>query len=474
MLKAVNPTFRVDLQLLSGSDVVAEFDAAFWEPVDANSPGALTLACTSPVAASNAMYASPCSLEGKIGSKRFSARNVWVKGLERELHPNRRHARPILMLDQIYELEVAEETKSRASAELEYFLTPCGLCDPTVIVHRYPDGQIERDVIALVSFDHVTLGPITFDTLYRVVETAPGIRSETSSLCAKLNLPSAQPLAVVEIDDAMREVLMVAGFAARYPIRIWGRQHASETEFIRTYFQALTSWVPDWPAGNQDDLIPKQSLPKFLAAACVELSKLTGKQRDATQHALLAARSAHGTTEDQFRAVFSSFEGLCTVFDSKGGQRLNADERARKRRVKKALTEALQPLKEEDPALEIDAILSRLERTGAPPEQRFKRFVENFDVPIDDLWPAYESGPNVMSLYAIRNRLAHGSLFSPTDLNAIHAALRNLQLLLERCVLRILGWDVLKSTACPACVAYFVSCAEVQRLKSELARNYIR
>lgn len=474
MSKSFEPSHRIDLAFMVGNTVAAEFDAAVWEPVDANTPAQLELACTSRFEAMNAMPPGPYRLEGRLGATRIVAKDVWLKAFEREHHQDRRHSRPRLYLDQVYELEISSPTGASLAEgrEVEYFLTACSLLNPAVLIERYPDGQVTRTVMHRVEFEHDTLGAVAFDTRHSIVETAPGVRSEVSSLCAKIARQVAFSVDIAEVDKAMQDALVVAGFAARYPVRIWGRQMTGEDLFSRTYFQALSSWTPDWVEKPHDALVSKVDVSRFLTQSCSTLSNLTRRQRDATQHALLAARSQYGTTEDQFRAVFSAFEGLCTVFDDPGAQRLTAAERARKRRITKALSEALEKLQAEDSSVDAKSILARLERSGAPADQRFRRFVAKFGVPVADLWPAYGTGPEALSLYAIRNRLAHGSLFAPCDLSGVHAALLHLQLLLERCVLGVLGWPVENSDASVGRNAGFTSSDEMRELMKELAAKY--
>lgn len=472
MFKSLNPSLRLDLALIDGEHVVAEFDGAVWEPIDADSPGSLTLACTSKFEALYAMPNGPYRLEGKLGAERVIARDVWLKSFERVSHPDRKYERPILHLDQVYELELILELSAEApvtASQVEYFLTPCGLLNPTTIHMRHPDGQVQRDLVHQLSFVHHSLGPIVFDTRHSLVETSPGVRSETSSLCARLTRGVPAAVALNELDAMMQETLAVASFAARYPVRVWGRQVYNEAAHTRTYFQALSSWLPTWDANSRNELVAKQELTEFLESACTSLRQLEKRQRDAVKNALLAAHSEHGTCEDQFRAVFSAFEGLCTVFDEAGSQRLTAADRFRKRKVKKAVADALGKLAEQDPEIDTHKIIRMLERTANPPELRFKRFAGRFAVEYSDLWPAYGRGRDFISLYDIRNRLAHGSLFEVSALSAVHAALLHLRLLLERCVLRVLGWKVERSNSSPRRVAAFVDSEEMQLLQQSLA-----
>ena len=125
-------------------------------------------------------------------------------------------------------------------------------------------------------------------------------------------------------------------------------------------------------------------------------------------------------------------------------------------------------LKENDPAIDVEKTLARLERTSVPPDRRFRALVEAFAVPVDDLWPAYRDGGPGADLYEIRNRLAHGTSFSDNELSAVHVALQHLKLLVERCVLRLLGWEVSRSAASHRDVESFMPTNETLTLKATL------
>jgi hypothetical protein len=71
----------------------------------------------------------------------------------------------------------------------------------------------------------------------------------------------------------------------------------------------------------------------------------------------------------------------------------------------------------------------------------FKSFCESYSINIDDLWPLRCEA----SLSSIRNRIIHGERFEREEHEALIAASMNLRWILERCILRVLDWDVNRS-----------------------------
>lgn len=79
----------------------------------------------------------------------------------------------------------------------------------------------------------------------------------------------------------------------------------------------------------------------------------------------------------------------------------------------------------------------------------FKSFCEFYQIDLCDLWPL--GGREVStSLTKIRNRLIHGGRFERAEYDAVICAKTHLQWTLERCILRVLDWDIEKSNVRPS------------------------
>lgn len=74
----------------------------------------------------------------------------------------------------------------------------------------------------------------------------------------------------------------------------------------------------------------------------------------------------------------------------------------------------------------------------------FELFQKQYNIPINDLWPLYDTKEST-TLAQIRNKIIHGETFSNHQFQAISFALHHLQIILERMVLSLLGWDISNS-----------------------------
>ncbi|MBD1857691.1 MULTISPECIES: hypothetical protein [Leptolyngbya] len=87
----------------------------------------------------------------------------------------------------------------------------------------------------------------------------------------------------------------------------------------------------------------------------------------------------------------------------------------------------------------------------------FKSFCNDYGVDLRDLW-SLGGGEVSTSLSKIRNRLIHGGRFEREEYEAVIYARSHLKWTLERCILRVLGWNVERSRVCSTflepCVGY--------------------
>lgn len=87
----------------------------------------------------------------------------------------------------------------------------------------------------------------------------------------------------------------------------------------------------------------------------------------------------------------------------------------------------------------------------------FKAFCEFYQVDLHDLW-SLGGGEVSTSLTKIRNRLIHGGRFERAEYDAVICAKTHLKWTVERCILRVLDWDIEKSNVRPLflkhCVGY--------------------
>ncbi|NEP13634.1 MAG: hypothetical protein F6K14_26220 [Symploca sp. SIO2C1] len=100
----------------------------------------------------------------------------------------------------------------------------------------------------------------------------------------------------------------------------------------------------------------------------------------------------------------------------------------------------------------------------------FKAFCEFYQVDLHDLW-SLGGGEVATSLTKIRNRLIHGGRFERGEYDAVICAKTHLKWTLERCILRVLNWDIEKSKVRPSFLKHYVHYNEWEQKMSLLNNN---
>lgn len=78
----------------------------------------------------------------------------------------------------------------------------------------------------------------------------------------------------------------------------------------------------------------------------------------------------------------------------------------------------------------------------------FKSFCDFYNIELSDLW-SLGGGRVSTSLSTIRNRLIHGGRFEREEYDAVICAKSHLKWTLERCILRVLDWEIERSKVRP-------------------------
>jgi hypothetical protein len=100
----------------------------------------------------------------------------------------------------------------------------------------------------------------------------------------------------------------------------------------------------------------------------------------------------------------------------------------------------------------------------------FTSFCEFYQIDLRDLW-SLGAGEVSTSLTKIRNRLIHGGRFERAEYDAVICAKTHLKWTLERCILRVLDWDIEKSNVRPSFLKYCVGYNEWEQKASLIKQN---
>ena len=292
--------------------------------------------------------------------------------------------------------------------------TPNHLLRPEVLIHPHMDGNIKTEEIRPLT---VTL---CNGLAIRLRNSFSYSRKDNDEAVLRRDLagefdttlPSAGIFtALKEIDD----FLVLASFAARYRTVCVGLSSSTDGEFIEHYRRgiALPAKTPQRSEMLYRDLIDTAEFPAFINTAYGNYVQ-TQPFDLLRQSMMYLVPMGERTLEASFSSLFYGLEALVRVFRHR----------------------------------------SKFTRSSAPPlrspksdmtfAKGWQDLCAEYGVDVSDLWPVTGT-KNGVSLAAVRNRLVHGDIFTPTESYALMAAREHLQWVLERTILTILGWPTDKS-----------------------------
>lgn len=243
---------------------------------------------------------------------------------------------------------------------------------------------------------------------------------------------------VTEVDELHKEAkdfALLLTFAARHQVMVLGYEYWTGSKRVRCYKDPTDRLKVKHKEVVEDALIPLEYFELFMNGALEKWHTFNEKTKRVIKDAIVSIHPLNDSYQSYLN-MFSAFEGVVNLFKTNAKTELDSnwpllekgfdtfiDSQSLTDEAKQYLKDDLRQIgNREKFALKTDACLKRL------------------NIVTDDLWPIF--GDN--SLYKIRNLLAHGCR---TELIAYHVAQEQLQTLLERVVLVLLGFDYNKSNA---------------------------
>ena len=244
---------------------------------------------------------------------------------------------------------------------------------------------------------------------------------------------------VVEIDELIKQAndfALLLTFAARHQVMLLGHEYWANSKRVRYFRDPLDRYQPKREELAEDALIPIEHFESFINGALDKWHSIDTEVRLAIKDAIYAIHPFNNSHQS-YLDMFSAFEGIVNLFKTEVKTELDANWSI----LEQGLNACIDSQNVSDDAKRYLKDDIKQLRSREKFVVRTDFILRELNVVISDLWPIF--GDN--SLYQIRNRLAHGRRM---ELDSVYKiAQEQLQFLLERLVLVLLGFDYNKSTA---------------------------
>jgi hypothetical protein len=364
---------------------------------------------------------------------------VWIKQITRQL-AMRKLARTRVKLRHVSELNISEKTGNGGEedglatvyfqlsnllyGQPEAWVVPDYLGSRKVEIKKNYTAQSSTGLIFKLEKHYSSYSNISKN---KEVVSSQNVISVTGQIC------------VAEIDTIYKETndfALLLSFAARHQVMVLGYEYWAESKRVRCFKDPLDRYQVKDEEVVEDSLIPIQHFELFVNGALEKWHSIDEKVRLAIKDAIYAIHPFNNSHQS-YLDMFSAFEGIINLSKTNVGTEVDNNWDC----LQKNLNACIDSQQLSDNANGFLKEGIRNLRKSETFKNKTEYRLNELGVVVNDLWPIFEG----VSLYQIRNNLAHGRRM---ELDTVYLiAQEQLQFLLERFVLVLLGFDYNKSAA---------------------------
>jgi hypothetical protein len=327
------------------------------------------------------------------------------------------------------------------------FLTPFLSCTTSY------DGTVEYKRVNVPQYRITENIKLEFDKHFDSKRTKNGdlIQRDYSVACAEIDIP-AQNAEKIKTDllPYVNDFLLIASFVSRISTGCLGWT-AYDDNSTTTFYRGYYTFPQNEHSVKEIDngIIDIKYFNNFMEVCYHNFLRIEDKLplRSAI-HSMVSHPSQ--TVETSFLKKFAGLESIILGFRRRENLEfiLSKDDWPKLRNyLKKCIKNSQKPKIKSEQRGAIYRKLDELNRRSL--NEVFKIFCNKYKLFLDDLWPLFGDGKTIMTLSRIRNRLIHGDPFPGDLLIPLAMAEKNLEYIIERIIIKILGWDIGKTKITP-------------------------
>ena len=363
---------------------------------------------------------------------------AWIQQLSAQLK-KRKLARTRIKLLRAGELTILEKRESADdSLEITVYFQLSNL------LYAQPDAWVDADYLGSrnVEITKNYTAQSSTGLTFKIEKHYSGYSkvSQNKEVVSSQNVISVTgQICVAEFDTLYKETndfALLLIFAARHQVMVLGYEYWAESKRVRCFNDPFDRYQVKDEEVVEDALIPIERFELFVNGALGKWHSIHEKVRLAIKDAIYAIHPFNNSHQS-FLDMFSAFEGIINISNTKVGTEIDSNWDC----LQKNLNACIDNQKFSDSANEFLKESIKNLRNSETFKNKTEYRLNELGIVVSDLWPIFGD----KSLYKIRNELAHGRRMKLDSVYRI--AQEQLQFLLERLVLVLLGFDYNKSTA---------------------------
>ena len=344
-----------------------------------------------------------------------------------------------------------------------YNINEVGLLQCSKLLDAKPSGEIKVTVDNVYSIKLNDLVELTFNSIYYYDSE---FKSNNKLALLTYSKDVAEFTSIPTFDTVKNELsnvddlLMLLSFAIRKRCVCTGYLADSGHKLEQFYRRDI--YIPEQKSDHDlyKYLVEPAELRNFITYAYNYFKTFSNK--DILRRAIFPiCNDSNIETESYFLILFSCLESLLLYFKKNERLETIVDAKVfseRKRKIESAIHEIFS-----DYSDRISLMNKKILELNRPSfESILLKYIDNYSVEIQDVWPLVNSDKGLL-LLKIRNRLIHGDSFKNYQLDSLALATAHLKIIVERMILSQLNYPIEKTRVSKKNILSYNSNAEVEK-----------
>lgn len=348
-------------------------------------------------------------------------------------------------------LQVVNHLKSEQAPQntsLTLWITPNPMLGPAISSMHHYTGNIEHTRVRQLNFAISDKLSISFDKHFKVKEINKNEIKQWSYIVGmtEIDIPAIKVDTVrKEILPQIDDLLIIASLGSRTRTACIGWQ-ASDHQDLVTYYRGEFAF----PSGQSEPsceqgLVWLKDFGEFLGICYPAFLRFS--DQSAIRKAIISVVPGQKKVlEQSFLSMFAGLEALILVFRKEKELEFVVSDPTEWKYIKKIIKQNIfKSIKQELSKEQRTYIYTKLnELNQISLRSAFERFCKHYNIDLSDLWPLFKTR-DIFGLSDIRNKLIHGDKLSDEFPDALWVAEENLRFMVERILVKILGFPVNKT-----------------------------
>lgn len=357
-------------------------------------------------------------------------------------------------------IDIHDTSKNATEAHVNFLITNNSFLTPSYIRESSYNGNLKHKKINNIKYELDDID-VEFERHFKGKIDDNEVFTQWSYLVAtcKIDFSARESNKIREkylqnLDD----FLLLTSFSCRQRTACLGWEAQDITSTIKYYRGNFTFPEPSKTDIN-NTLIDINESKNFLDSCFRFFGSYKNKLplRNSLQ-SIVASSEGNMVLEQEFLANFSALESLILEFRRSEELEFILQEhewRPLKSCIEKSIKDFDSPKIDAKTRSRLYAKLSEINRLSL--REAYDLFCSEYAIPTRDLWAVFGDKEHA-GLSEIRNRLIHGDPFPHTLIDSLANANAHLRILVERSLLRFMGWNIARSTVSPSFVSIHLLC----------------